>query len=80
MSNRRKVKATAACADCGMFTIWRGRPDEYYMVAGEVWDAAGMDSGYLCIGCLEDRLGGGSGRGISRMRRSMIRGRGTPSG
>jgi hypothetical protein len=57
MSNRRKVKARAACADCGMFTVWDGRPDEYYMVAGEVWDAAGMDSGYLCVGCLENRLG-----------------------
>ena len=45
------------CADCGFDTI----VVEYYMVHDHVWAAAGMgpdeDSGFLCIGCLERRLG-----------------------
>jgi hypothetical protein len=39
------------CADCGLDTIV-----EYYMVYDHVWAAAGMDGGFLCIGCLEERL------------------------
>jgi hypothetical protein len=78
MSNRRKAKAAAPCADCGTFTAMRGRPSEWYMVRDDVWEAAGMPaepacsidtfteyqayvadlSGrFLCIGCLEARLG-----------------------
>ena len=63
-----------------MFTIWRGRPDEYYMVAGEVRDAAGMDSGYLCIGCLEERLGWRLGPWDFTDATVNDPGRGTPSG
>ena len=32
---------------------------EYYVVADQLWTAAGMakDGGFLCIGCLERRIG-----------------------
>jgi hypothetical protein len=53
------------CKDCGIDTtpctgkrgcrhLWRW---EHYMVHNEVWAKAGMADGYLCIGCLEGRLG-----------------------
>lgn len=29
---------------------------EYYMVHDHIWDTAGADHGYLCIGCLENRM------------------------
>ena len=53
------------CADCDMdcapCTERRGCRHkgrwEHYMVHPEVWSAAGMTTGYLCIGCLEQRLG-----------------------
>lgn len=70
MSGRRRIRAFAPCRDCGQMTIWRDRPGENYMVSDEVWAAAGMDAShipdddapdsehyYLCIGCLEARLG-----------------------
>jgi hypothetical protein len=42
-----------SCADCGVDTAaW-----ESYMVRGAVWRDAGDVDGYLCIGCLELRLG-----------------------
>ena len=43
-----------ACLDCRQDTR-----DEWYMVHDSVWGDAGMDldGGFLCIGCLEDRLG-----------------------
>ena len=53
-------KAVAPCHDCGTDTLSckAGVPTEYYMVHPEVWSAAGMPAhGYLCIGCLEARLG-----------------------
>jgi hypothetical protein len=40
------------CADCGVET----RPFEMYMVTDEVWCEAGDEPGFLCVGCLEDRL------------------------
>lgn len=61
----------APCKDCGVDTApitgkgcgderW-GRRDalgwEYYMVHNVLWDAAGGADGFLCIGCLELRLG-----------------------
>jgi len=49
----------AACKDCETDTCpveW-GYRAEWYMVKQEVWEAAGMRSGYLCIGCIESRLG-----------------------
>lgn len=48
------------CLDCGAETLSDepGVPTEYYMVHKEVWKAAGAPlAGYLCIGCLEVRLG-----------------------
>ena len=52
----------APCHDCGIHTIPignRGLPRgwEDYMVRDEIWQAAGMGEGFLCIGCLEKRLG-----------------------
>ena len=55
------------CVDCGIDTIphtgkrgclQKGRC-EWYMVHKAVWAKAGMEhyGGYLCIGCLERRLG-----------------------
>lgn len=44
------------CVDCGVncFEI-----KEYYMVSDACWKRAGMKphNGFLCIGCLEERLG-----------------------
>ncbi len=48
--------------DCGSatvpFVLAEGSA-EWYMVKSEVWQGAGMTSreGFLCIGCLEIRLG-----------------------
>jgi hypothetical protein len=48
------------CTDCGTETlsVEPDVPTEYYMVHDDVWEAARMpDHGFLCIGCLEARLG-----------------------
>lgn len=47
------------CADCQAETLSTepGVPTEYYMVHDPIWQAAGKIRGYLCIGCLEARLG-----------------------
>jgi hypothetical protein len=51
------------CADCGAGT---GTLGEYYMVRDDVWEQAWVgrrkswqtpDREFLCIGCLEERLG-----------------------
>ena len=50
----------SACWDCGVETLSYepGVATEYYMVHDEVWDAAGATTRtWLCIGCLESRLG-----------------------
>jgi hypothetical protein len=39
-----------ACADCKVNTA---KIEEYYMVHDNLWRAAGMNEGMLCIGCLE---------------------------
>lgn len=67
MSNKRKTLASCPCADCGWLTVHHKRPSEWYMVKDPVWLAAGMqfcsclepehNNEYLCIGCLERRLG-----------------------
>jgi hypothetical protein len=47
------------CRDCGMETLpvdW-GYRAEYYMVKNEIWDTVGPGWGYLCVGCLESRMG-----------------------
>jgi hypothetical protein len=56
-SKRRRltpIDSPGPCADCG-------EPGEWYMVHDHLWCAAGMnpDDGFLCIGCLEGRLGRG---------------------
>lgn len=48
------------CRDCGTETLSPepGIRTEYYMVHDEIWSAAGAHSqAFLCIGCLESRLG-----------------------
>jgi len=51
------------CEDCGLDvtpqTDWGGKDWHYYMVHDALWESAGMkpDGGYLCVLCLEDRLG-----------------------
>jgi hypothetical protein len=52
----------APCRDCRAETLSsESDANEYYMVDDRVWEAAGMEDhdggGYLCIGCLETRLG-----------------------
>jgi hypothetical protein len=49
----------APCSDCGALTLSAepGARNEWYAVTDEVWAAAGLGSGYLCVGCLEARLG-----------------------
>lgn len=53
------------CKDCEMDTTpctgtrgcrHKGRW-EHYMVLNKVWSRAGMKEGFLCIGCLETRIG-----------------------
>lgn len=46
----REAAAWWVCKDCN------GYPDDY-MVFRSVWEAAGMQRGFLCIDCLEQRLG-----------------------
>lgn len=59
-----KVTDEGICADCGTDTTpctgkrgcrHKGRW-EYYAVVDAIWAEAGMEKGYLCIGCLETRL------------------------
>jgi hypothetical protein len=45
----------APCADCGADTFEDNH--EYYMISDDLWQTAGADEGFLCIGCLETRLG-----------------------
>jgi hypothetical protein len=50
----------APCMDCGQRTIGiRKAPGEWYMVHDSLWAQAGMEpkGGWLCIGCLEHRIG-----------------------
>jgi hypothetical protein len=63
MSLRDRPKSL--CADCGSDTApctgKRGCRHigkwEHYMVKNSVWRRAGLRHGFLCIGCLEGRLG-----------------------
>ena len=45
------------CADCGTNTTPHFGEWEYYMVHNTIWSRAGMNDGFLCIGCLEARIG-----------------------
>jgi hypothetical protein len=53
------VVVTAPCHDCGTDTLSLepGVETEFYMVHKHVWKAARGPRGYLCIGCIEARLG-----------------------
>jgi hypothetical protein len=55
----RAKRLGTRCYDCKAETLSLepGVSTEYYMVRAEVWNAAGMERGYLCIGCLETRIG-----------------------
>ena len=65
----RPLAATAAardsgdtrCVDCGAIVShakWApGKQYEHYIVHQPLWEQAGSPNGYLCIGCLENRLG-----------------------
>lgn len=49
-----------ACLDCGTDTLPAepGAPTEYYGVHGTIWQAAHAPANaFLCVGCLESRLG-----------------------
>lgn len=65
-----KFRPGAPCTDCHWPTFQPDQPDEHYMVTDDVWAQAGMNPShipwnipgvgehyYLCIGCLEIRLG-----------------------
>lgn len=57
---RRKRAATLSlCVDCKRNTCPRDQPGESYMVHDQLWASIGMaaDGGFLCIECLERRLG-----------------------
>jgi hypothetical protein len=53
------------CKDCGMDTApctgkrgcRHGGRWEHYMVHDKLWRAAGMRDGFLCVGCIEKRIG-----------------------
>lgn len=45
------MKINWACADCGTDTR-----EEYYMVHDHIWEQYGSEP-FLCLGCLEDRMG-----------------------
>jgi|SRR6187401_3499206 len=59
------IDMASHCKDCGMDTTpctgKRGcrHKDrwEYYMVRDKLWAAAGMQDGFLCVGCPEQRIG-----------------------
>ena len=54
---------SSPCTDCGVDTAPPiGKPPslgrwEYYMVRDDIWEAFGVGNGFLCVGCLEERLG-----------------------
>jgi hypothetical protein len=53
-------RAGTSCRDCRTETLSPepGVPAEYYMVHDHVWKTARAPArGYLCVGCLEARLG-----------------------
>ena len=59
-----RKKTNLPCRDCGINTANINGQWEFYMVTDEVWQAAVgtpaaivTDGDFLCIGCLEMRLG-----------------------
>lgn len=55
--DRRLNRQIAPCHDCGLDTCPPSGTSEWYMVNDDVWASAGIREGYLCIGCIETRLG-----------------------
>jgi hypothetical protein len=59
----KRRRWTVYCDDCGVDTTPRPKPKgrwEWYMVHDAVWRKAKAQSvHYLCVGCLEARLGRG---------------------
>jgi hypothetical protein len=57
-ATRERSRAPPWCVDCAVDTLAAG---EWYMVHDYVWEQAVISPGqpffYLCIGCLEKRLG-----------------------
>ena len=51
MSPRPKPLVYSSCDDCG------ADYDEFYMVNDDIWESHSNGDRYLCIGCLEARLG-----------------------
>lgn len=47
------------CVDCGVTVVAKTGPVENYMVHDSVWTEAGMGRGFLCVNCIESRLGRG---------------------
>jgi hypothetical protein len=65
MPGMRTETIASVCSDCGTDTTpctgkrgcrHKGRW-EYYMIRDAIWAACGMKDGFLCIGCIEARLG-----------------------
>jgi hypothetical protein len=42
------------CGDCGVRTE---EISEYFMVTDDLWESYANDTRYLCVGCLETRIG-----------------------
>lgn len=47
---------SARCDDCGFDTL-DPEGSEWYAVADAVWQPVAADATFLCVGCLEERLG-----------------------
>lgn len=45
------------CFDCKVDTIDRARTWDYYMVRDDLWQAVGVGTDMLCLGCFAQRLG-----------------------
>lgn len=55
---RSAGKSVHPCADCGIDTTAEGiRDNNYYMATDEIWNMYGAGDGFLCLSCLEKRLG-----------------------
>ena len=54
------VDWSGPCADCGFHTAPESGPWEYYSLSDDVWAQAtdGRPARFLCVGCVEQRIGG----------------------
>ena len=60
----RSMEDSQPCADCGLPTLPRdknGHPQkgkcEYFRVPNALWKSVARGADFLCVGCLEQRLG-----------------------